>query len=109
MTRAAPADLDRVLAALADPTRRRLLDLLGSHPAASATALAERVPVSRQAVAKHLAVLEESRLVVGHREGREVRFRVRPERLAAAASWMTELAATWEERLELLKRQAEGR
>ncbi|MFL6136911.1 MAG: ArsR/SmtB family transcription factor [Frankiaceae bacterium] len=108
MTRAAPADLDRVLAALADPTRRRLLDLLGRHPGSTATTLAAHLPVSRQAVVKHLVVLEGSRLVVGHRAGREVLFRVRPERLAAAGSWMTGLAATWEERLDLRKRKAEG-
>ena len=100
-------NVDQVLLALADPTRRQLLEELGRHPACSATTLAAQVPVSRQAVAKHLAVLRESRLVDSHRVGKEVLFTVRPEQLTATASWMTNLAATWEERLQLLKREAE--
>jgi len=100
-------NVDQVLLALADPTRRQLLEELGRYPACSATTLAGRVPVSRQAVAKHLAVLRESRLVDSHRVGKEVLFTARPEQLTATASWMTNLAATWEERLQLLKREAE--
>jgi DNA-binding transcriptional ArsR family regulator len=98
---------DLVFAALADPTRRQLLEALGQRPACSATTLAARVPVSRQAVARHLAVLRDSRLVTSHRAGKEVLFTVCPEQFAATASWMTSLAATWDERLQLLKRQAE--
>jgi DNA-binding transcriptional ArsR family regulator len=94
--------------ALADPTRRQLLGLLGERPAASATALAGQLPVSRQAVVKHLAVLQESELVSRRRDGREVVFSVRPERLVAAASWMTTLASSWQDRLQLLKRAAEA-
>jgi DNA-binding transcriptional ArsR family regulator len=103
------ATVDRVFAALADPTRRELLELLGSRPPASATTLARELPVSRQAVLKHLTVLADSELVTSGREGREVLFRVRPEQLVATASWMTTLAATWDERLLALKRQAERR
>jgi DNA-binding transcriptional ArsR family regulator len=99
--------VDRVLAALADPTRQQLLEALSRRPGCSATTLAAHVPVSRQAVAKHLAVLRESRLVTSHRAGKEVLFAVCPAELEAAASWMTTLAATWEERLSLLKQQAE--
>jgi DNA-binding transcriptional ArsR family regulator len=99
--------VDRVFAALADPVRRQLLEALSRRPACSATTLAAQVPVSRQAVAKHLAVLRDSRLVTSHRAGKEVLFSVCPEELAAAGSWMTTMAATWQERLELLKRQAE--
>ena len=99
--------VDLVFAALADPTRRQLLEALGRRPPCSATTLAELVPVSRQAVAKHLTVLRDSRLVTSHRAGKEVLFTVCPEELAAAGSWMTRLAATWEERLDLLKRLAE--
>jgi DNA-binding transcriptional ArsR family regulator len=98
---------DQVLAALADPTRRQLLEALGRRPASSATTLAAQVPVTRQAVARHLAVLRESRLVTSHRAGKEVLFTVCPEQLLATASWMTTLAGTWQERLERLKRQAE--
>jgi DNA-binding transcriptional ArsR family regulator len=101
-------DVDQVLAALADPTRRQLLELLGGQAAASATALAGQLPVSRQAVVKHLAVLQQSDLVTRRRDGREVVFTVRPERLAATASWMTSVAASWQERLQRLKQAAEA-
>src|ERR1700704_1910903 len=77
----ASAAADQVFAALADPTRRRLLELLGEQAAASATALAGQLPVSRQAVVKHLAVLQQSDLVTRRRDGREVVFTVHPERL----------------------------
>lgn len=95
------------VAALADPARRQLPEALSERPARGATALAAQVRVSRQAVAGHLTVLRESRLVTSHRAGKEVPFTVCPRQLAATASWMTSLAATWQERLELLKRQAE--
>ena len=108
MSEPAPADVDRVFGALADPTRRRLLQLLAARRPCSATTLAAQVTVSRQAVVQHLMVLERSRLVSSHRAGREVLFTVRPEALIATASWMTTLAATWDERLRLLKRQAES-
>jgi DNA-binding transcriptional ArsR family regulator len=101
-----PADVDRVFVALADPTRRRVLELIGRSPT-TASALARELPVTRQGILKHLAVLRESGLVTGVRAGREVRFEVRPESLLLTASWMTSLAATWDERLALLKRQAE--
>jgi DNA-binding transcriptional ArsR family regulator len=103
-----PPDIDEVLGALADPTRRRLLHLLSAHRPASATTLAGQVTVSRQAVVQHLAVLERSRLVDSRRAGREVLFTVRPEPLLATASWMTHLAETWDERLRLLKQRAEA-
>lgn len=99
-------DVDRVFVALADPTRRRVLELLGRSPT-TASALAREMPVTRQGILKHLGVLRDSGLVAGVRAGREVRFHVRPESLVATASWMTSLAATWDERLALLKRQAE--
>jgi DNA-binding transcriptional ArsR family regulator len=101
-------NVDRVFAALADPTRRRLLEELGRRPACTATTLAAHVPVSRQAVAKHLATLRESRLVTSRRAGKEVLFSVRPDELAATASWMTGLASSWQERLQLLKHAAES-
>jgi DNA-binding transcriptional ArsR family regulator len=104
----AGAAADQVFAALADPTRRRLLELLGEQAAASATALAGQLPVSRQAVVKHLAVLQQSDLVTRRRDGREVVFTVHPERLVATASWMTSVAASWQERLQLLKQAAEA-
>jgi DNA-binding transcriptional ArsR family regulator len=101
-------DVDLVFVALADPTRRQVLELVGRSPT-TASALARELPVTRQGILKHLAVLRDSGLVAGVRAGREVRFQVRSESLIAAASWMTSLAATWDERLDLLKRQAEQR
>jgi DNA-binding transcriptional ArsR family regulator len=89
------ADVDRVFAALADPRRRELLELLGRSAGSSASSLAAGLPISRQAVAQHLAVLEDSSLVSRRRVGREVLFSVRPERLAATATWLTDRAMAW--------------
>ncbi|WP_405899422.1 metalloregulator ArsR/SmtB family transcription factor [Streptomyces sp. NBC_00727] len=100
--------VDSVLGALADPTRRQLLDLLAAQGEATATTLAERLPVSRQAVVKHLAVLEAAGLVSGGRVGREVRYAVRPAALDATARWMASLAAYWDRRLANIKRVAEA-
>lgn len=101
------AVIDDVFTALADPTRRSVFQKLAERDASSATALASGMTVSRQAVVAHLAVLERSRLVSSRRAGREVLFSIQPERLIAAAAWMTTLASTWEERMGLLKQMAE--
>jgi DNA-binding transcriptional ArsR family regulator len=101
-------EADDVLAALADPTRRRLLDALAARGEATATTLAATLPVSRQAVVKHLAVLDRAGLVRGARRGREVRYAVRPERLDATASWLAGLAAEWDARLAAIKHLAEA-
>ncbi|MGW1072926.1 ArsR/SmtB family transcription factor [Streptomyces sp. NPDC002537] len=100
--------VDTVLAALADPTRRRLLELLAAQGEATATTLAEHLPVSRQAVVKHLAVLDAAGLVTGGRVGREVRYTVRPAALDATARWMASLAADWDRRLAHIKHIAEA-
>jgi DNA-binding transcriptional ArsR family regulator len=97
-----------ILAALADPTRRLVLEVLGDRRECSATVIARHAPVSRQAVVKHLAVLDEAGLVASRRAGREVLFRVRPEGLRAAASWMTDLAGAWDRRLLRLEEVAEA-
>ena len=96
-----------VLTALADPMRRRILEVLAGRGAGTATTLAEEVPVSRQAVVKHLAVLDRAGLVVGRRTGREVRYRVRAEALDATARWMSRLAVEWDLRLHAIKWIAE--
>jgi len=101
-------DVDRVFAALADPTRRQVLGLLAEGRPLSASALAGRLPVTRQAVVQHMAVLQQSGLVGSRKVGREVLFSVRPEALTLTASWMTKLAESWSERLQLLKRMAEA-
>jgi DNA-binding transcriptional ArsR family regulator len=106
--RGAGETVDSVLVALADPTRRQLLELLAEHGEATATTLAERLPVSRQAVVKHLGVLDAAGLVSGSRSGREVRYAVRPAALDATARWMAALALDWDRRLAHIKRVAEA-
>ncbi|MGW1495623.1 ArsR/SmtB family transcription factor [Streptomyces sp. NBC_00191] len=96
-----------VLSALADPTRRRILDALAAHGEATATVLATELPVSRQAIVKHLAVLARAGLVAGHREGREARYTVLPARLGVTARWMDRVASEWDARLSAIKRIAE--
>jgi len=99
--------VETVLSALADPTRRQVLETLASYPAASASALARELPISRQMVLKHLAVLSESGLVSSARTGREVLFRVRSTPLTETADWLESLAAQWDSRLAALKARAE--
>ena len=99
--------VETVLGALADPTRRQVLEALASHPAASASALARELPISRQMVLKHLAVLQESGLVSSARSGREVLFQVRSAPLTETADWLSSLAARWDSRLAALKARAE--
>lgn len=100
--------VDDVLVALADPMRRRILAVLAAQGAGTATTLAAELPVSRQAVVKHLAVLDRAGLVAGHRSGREVRYVLSPQRLDATAQWMAGLAAEWDARLRAIKRLAES-
>ena len=97
-----------VFTALADPTRRTILDLLASHGHGTATTLAAALPVSRPAVIKHLAVLDRAGLVAARRHGREVRYVVEPRSLAETAAWMARLAADWDSRLNAVKRLAEA-
>lgn len=108
MRRDAGEAVDSVLVALADPTRRQLLELLAAQGEVSATTLAAQLPVSRQAVVKHLAVLDAAGLVSGGRVGREVRYEVRPAALDATARWMAALAVDWDRRLANIKRVAEA-
>jgi DNA-binding transcriptional ArsR family regulator len=107
-----PAVLDpepAVFAALADPTRWRLLGTLADQGEGTATTLAAKLPVSRPAVIKHLGVLDRAGLVSRRRAGREVRYRVEPAQLDATARWMVELANAWDHRLAALKALAEER
>jgi DNA-binding transcriptional ArsR family regulator len=94
--------------AIADPSRRQVLDLLVSNGDVSASWLAQRVPFTRQAVAKHLVVLERSGLISRRKQGREVLYQVEAVRLDEAARAMAELAARWDRRLDALKRLAEA-
>jgi DNA-binding transcriptional ArsR family regulator len=99
---------DALWAAVGDPTRRRLLDALLTLEEATATTLSGELPVTRQAVAKHLAVLDRAGLVAGRRDGREVLYAVRPERLDEVSRAMARISADWDQRLASIKRLAES-
>ena len=99
---------DELWSAIADPSRRRVLDLLMSNGEVSASRLAGHVPFSRQAVSKHLVVLEESGLVSRHKQGREVLYEIETDRLDQAIRAMADLAARWDRRLAAIKRLAEA-
>ncbi|CAN5438912.1 hypothetical protein BH10ACT1_BH10ACT1_39300 [soil metagenome] len=94
-----------MFAALADPTRRQILQAVGLRGATTATELAADLPVSRQAVVKHLQALALAGLVDSERVGREQRFRLTPAPLDEALRWMVEVGAAWDERLDRLRRR----
>jgi ArsR family transcriptional regulator, cadmium/lead-responsive transcriptional repressor len=98
---------DDLWSAIGDPTRRRMLDLLLSEGGGTATSLSERLPVTRQAVAKHLVVLDRVGLVHATAIGREKQFRVDPEQLARAVAQLADVGAAWDARLHRIKRIAE--
>jgi DNA-binding transcriptional ArsR family regulator len=95
---------DDLWSAIGDPTRRRMLDLLLLDGDGTATTLGQQLPVTRQAVAKHLGVLSEARLVDARRTGRELRYRVTPDPMSDAIDWMTRVGGEWDERLARLPR-----
>ena len=97
------AQLDAVFAALSDPTRRAVVRALGQAPT-SASELATIMPVSRQAIVKHLASLAAAGLVDSTRDGRQVRYRLTPGAFGDAVDWMTEVGAAWDTRLAALRR-----
>ena len=98
-----------VFSALADPTRRQIVELLSKRGAQTATELAGRLPITRQGVAKHLDLLEDAGLVEWSRTGRESRYRLTPEPFETAALWMTSIGAEWDRRLEALRDQLDAR
>jgi len=98
---------DDLWSAIGDPTRRRMLDLLLNEGSGTATSLSEHLPVTRQAVAKHLAVLDRAGLVHAHSAGREKQFRVDEEQLALAVAQLTTVGNTWDARLRRIKHIAE--
>ncbi len=101
-------DLDRAFSALADPTRWRVLVVLAGLGEATATTLANELPISRQAIVKHLTVLDRAGLVSSQRAGREVLYVVHPERLDETARWLSRVALDWDRRLAVIKRIAES-
>jgi ArsR family transcriptional regulator, cadmium/lead-responsive transcriptional repressor len=97
-------DIGSTFSALADPTRRQVMSLLADRGSGTATEIARELPVTRQAVAKHLAALDEAGLAAGRREGRETRYRLTPEPLQQAVAWMASVGAEWDDRLARLER-----
>jgi DNA-binding transcriptional ArsR family regulator len=93
-----------VFAALADPSRRYLVERLAHLGRATPTELAGELPMTRQAVAKHLATLEQAGLVRGTREGRNTVYRPDPSPLRDASAWMERMGERWDERLAALAR-----
>jgi DNA-binding transcriptional ArsR family regulator len=99
---------DDLWSAVGDPTRRRMIDLLLADGSGTATGLSERLPVTRQAVAKHLAVLDRVGLVHAGTSGRERRYRVDERQLARAVAQLNAVGSAWDSRLERIKRIAES-
>jgi DNA-binding transcriptional ArsR family regulator len=106
----APSDTvdDQLWSAMGDPTRRRMIDLLLTEGGGTATTLSERLPVTRQAVAKHLGVLERAGLVHGTSSGRERRYEVDEALLARAAAELSAVGSAWNRRLHRIARLAEA-
>ena len=98
---------DDVFDALGDPTRRWIVERLSGDGPQTATQLAADLPISRQAVAKHLGSLADVGLVAPVREGRETRYNLQPQPLEAAAAWAMKVGARWDERLDRLRRSLE--
>jgi DNA-binding transcriptional ArsR family regulator len=103
------ADVGAVFAALSDPTRRRMLETALRDGETSVPALGAAFPISRQALAKHLAALDHAGLLERAAiRGREVTYRPRADALGAAAAWIREAEARWDERLARLKSEVEA-
>ncbi|UQX86675.1 metalloregulator ArsR/SmtB family transcription factor [Jatrophihabitans telluris] len=103
-----PPISEELWSAVGDPMRRQLLDLLLANGAATATSLSDRLPVTRQAVAKHLVVLDRVGLVTATPAGRERRYQVDEEQLARAAAQLATVGANWDARLRRIKKIAES-
>lgn len=99
---------DELWSAVGDPTRRRMLDLLLSQGSGTATSLSEHLPVTRQAIAKHLVVLDRVGLVHATAAGRERQFRVDQAQLSRAVGQLNSVGAAWDARLQRIKRIAES-
>jgi DNA-binding transcriptional ArsR family regulator len=101
--------VDAVFGALADPTRRRVVETLARGGTVTASGLAAELPMTRQAVAKHLSALHEAELLSASKAGRETRYELRPQPLDEAANWIQMVGAEWDERLEALRGSLEKR
>lgn len=101
--------VEAIFSALADPHRRFLVERLAERGEATPTELADELPVTRQAVTKHLASLEAAGLVNGTREGRNTVYRLDPAPLAEATAWIERVGVEWDERLAALAQHLSGR
>jgi DNA-binding transcriptional ArsR family regulator len=101
--------VDAVFDALSDPTRRRVVETLARGGTVTASGLAAQLPITRQAVAKHLTALRGAELVSASRVGRETHYKLRPQPLDEAAHWIQMVSAEWDDRLEALRRSLEKR
>jgi DNA-binding transcriptional ArsR family regulator len=101
-------DLGQLFGALADPTRRLMVETLLRDGSTSVPALCTRLPITRQAIAKHIATLDHAGLIErSPGPGREVRYRLRADALAPATAWLRDADAAWAERLARLKSSVE--
>jgi DNA-binding transcriptional ArsR family regulator len=105
---ASTSPTDRVFAALSDPMRRDVLERIGAAGEASATQLARDLPISRQAITKHLTSLAAAGLIADRRSGREVLYHVTPAPMSGAMSWMATVGSQWDDRLASLRRHLGG-
>jgi DNA-binding transcriptional ArsR family regulator len=94
---------DSVFSALSDPSRRRLLETLAGRESASLSELAAQLPVTRQAVSKHLTALGQAGLVASRRAGRETRYHLTPQPLGDALVWIERIGGQWDARLARLR------
>ena len=99
---------DDLWSAVGDPTRRRMLDLLLADGGGTATSLSAQLPVTRQAIAKHLGVLDRAGLVHASPAGRERRYRVDEAQLSRAVAQLSAVGSEWDARLRRIKRIAEA-
>jgi len=98
-----PGNLGPVFSALSDANRRRLIETLAQRESATQRELAAELPVSRQAVGKHLATLADAGLVEASRTGRNTRYRLTPHALGEAVSWIERVGGEWDARLAALR------
>jgi DNA-binding transcriptional ArsR family regulator len=96
--------IDAIFGALSDRSRRDVMSFISEYGEVSASELAEEMPISRQAIAKHLAALADAGLVSAERAGRQVRYRLTPGPLNDAMRWMADVGAEWDARLDALQR-----
>lgn len=98
------AQPDLVFAALADPTRRAIVEQLSDGQARRMSDIGADLPITRQAIAKHLAIIEDAGLIVREKYGREIRITLKPQPLESATSWLEDRAQQWDDRLSALSR-----